>query len=123
MPWNNRTGDGTNAVYMSELFNIPFETLISANKGNSDMLKDFCILRDKDGNAIDVEGNIISDGSSYVNETLLAKMSINSYYQESMSYLGVNAYSTDVNYEAMQHVMTQVTNWRDSTAGTRSLPI
>lgn len=116
MPWNNRTGDGTNAVYMSELFNIPFDTLISANKGNSDMLKDFCILRDKQGNAIDVDGNQITD-ANYVNETMLAKMSLNSFYQESMSLLGVNAYSTDVNYEAMQHVMTQITNWRDSTAG------
>ena len=117
MAWGNRTGDGTNAVYMSELFNIPLDTLISANKGNSDMLKDFCILRDTDGNAIDEEGNIIADGESYVNDTAIAKLSINSYYQEAMSLLGVNAYSTDVNYEAMQHVMTQVTNWRDSTAG------
>lgn len=117
MAWNNRTGDGTNAVYMSELFNIPFETLVSANKGNSDMLKDFCILRDKDGNAIDVKGKKISDGSSYVNETMLAKMSINSYYQEAMSFLGVNAYSTDVNYESMQDVMEQINMWRDSTAG------
>lgn len=117
MPWNNRTGDGTNAVYMSELFNIPFETLVSANKGNSSLLKDFCILRDKDGNAIDTEGNIISDGADYVNETAIAKMSINSYYQEAMSFLGVNAYSTDTNYNAMQHVMIQITNWRDSTAG------
>ena len=117
MAWNNRTGDGTNAVYMSELFNIPFETLVSANKGNSSLLKDFCILRDKDGNAIDTEGNIISDGADYVNETAIAKMSINSYYQEAMSFLGVNAYSTDTNYNAMQHVMIQITNWRDSTAG------
>lgn len=117
MPWNNRTGDGTNAVYMSELFNIPFDTLISANKGNSDMLKEKCILRDKEGNFIDAEGNKITDSSKYVNETSLTKMSLNSYYQESMSLLGVNAYSTDVNYEAMQHVMTQISNWRDSTAG------
>ena len=47
----------------------------------------------------------------------MSTLSVNSYYQKAMSTLGIDAYSTDVNYEGMQAVMTQVTNWRDSTGG------
>ncbi len=140
MPWNDRTGDGTNAVYLSELFNIPMETVISDGRANADVYKK-SILRDKEGNPInekgylirsdedgylldaygnqvtDEEGNPTLASDKYVNATAMTKLSINSYYQQSMSYLGINAYSTDVNYEAMQNVMTQIANWRDSTAG------
>ena len=114
--WNDRTGDGTNAVYMSELFNIPMETILSDDKANALVYRD-SILRDKKGNAIDENGDIVTDESKYVYASSMAKLSINSYYQQSMSYLGINAYSTDVNYESMQNVITQVQNWRDSTAG------
>ncbi len=115
MAWGNRTGDGTNAVYMSELFNISQETVISDDKANAAIYKN-SILRDKEGNPIDEDGNAV-DADNYVYATAMSKLSINSYYQESMSYLGINAYSVDVNYEALQNVITQVTNWRDSTAG------
>ena len=112
--WGNRTGDGTNAVYLSELFNISQDTIISDGKANK-LVSDKLILRNMDGNAIDKDGNVITSG--YVHSTAMSTLSINSYYQRAMSTLGIDAYSTDVNYEGMQAIMTQVTNWRDSTAG------
>jgi flagellar hook-associated protein 1 FlgK len=115
MAWGNRTGDGTNAVYMSELFNISMETIISDNKANAEVYKN-ALLRNKAGEFIDDDGNVVSEDKAK-HATAMSKLSINAYYQQSMSYLGVNSYSVDVNYEAIQNVMTQVQNWRDSTAG------
>ena len=111
--WGLRTGDGTNAVYMSELFNISQETIINDGKANALISKNL-ILRDLNGNPIGTDGKSTTD---YVYATAMNTLSINSYYQKSMSTLGIDAYSTDVNYEGMQAVMTQVTNWRDSMAG------
>ena len=113
--WSDRTGDGTNAVYMSELFNIPMETILSDGKANAEVYAK-SLLRDKRGNLIDKEGNRVDEANA-VYATSMSKLSINSFYQNSMSYMGINAYSTDVNYEALQNVITQVQNWRDSTAG------
>ena len=108
--WGDRTGDGTNAVYMSELFNISHDTIISDGKANA-LLAENYFLRDLDGNLI-----LDSDGNTQL-ATSTSRLSINSYYQKAVSTLGIDAYSTDVNYEATQAIMTQVTNWRDSTAG------
>ena len=114
--WGNRTGDGTNAVYLSELFNISQETIISDGKANALVSKNL-ILRDLDGNAIGVNGKVVTEKEDYVYSTAMSTLGINSYYQKAMSTMGIDAYSTDVNYEAMQAIMTQVTNWRDSMAG------
>lgn len=138
--WGNRTGDGTNAVYLSELFNISQDTIISDGKANA-LISQNMILRDLDGNTIDKEGNRVfvdsedylltgaggtritdADGN-YVHvydryaATSMSTLSVNSYYQKAMSTLGIDAYSTDINYEAVQTIMTQVTNWRDSMSG------
>ncbi len=115
LEWGNRTGDGTNAVYMSELFNISMETILSDGKANADVYKN-SLLRNTDGDYIDDDGNVVDEADA-IYATAMSKLSINSYYQQSMSYLGINAYSVDVNYEAMQNVMTQIDNWRDSMAG------
>ena len=115
MAWNNRTGDGTNAVYMSELFNISMDTVISDDKANAIVYKN-ALLRDKDGNLIDEDGNSVTAANA-VYATPMTKLSINAYYEQSMSYMGINAYSVDVNYEAMQDVITQIQNWRDTMSG------
>ena len=95
---------------MSELFNISHDTILADAKPNKLVSEKF-ILRDLDGNAIlDEEGN-------QQQTTVLTRLSLNAFYQNSMSTLGIDAYSTDTNYEAMQNVMTQVENWRDSTSG------
>ena len=114
--WGNRTGDGTNAVYLSELFNISQDTIIGDGKANALISKNL-VLRDMDGNTITKDGKIVTAEEDYVYSTAMTTLSINSYYQKAMSSMGINAYSTDVNYEAMQAIMTQVTNWRDSMAG------
>ena len=113
MQWGNRTGDGTNAVYLSELFNISQETILSDGKANALISKNL-YLRDLDGNRIAENGKPSTDP---VYGTAMTTLSLNSYYQKAMSTMGIDAYSTDVNYEGMQAIMTQVTNWRDSTAG------
>lgn len=110
MAWNNRTADGTNAVYLSELFNISHQTILSDNKANA-LISEKLILRDLDGNAI-----LDSDGNEQL-ATSITRMSVNAFYQKSMSTLGIDAYSTDVNFEAMDAIMTQVNNWRDSMSG------
>lgn len=132
--WGDRTGDGTNAVYMSELFNIGFDSMVGvddegytltdktqAKAPNAYMLLDKMILRNLRGEAIDEDGNVIDTNSAqpsdYVYETAMTRLSINSFYQKSVSTLGIDAYTVDTNYEAMQAIMTQVTNWRDSTSG------
>ena len=108
--WGTRTGDGTNAVYLSELFNISHDTILSDAKPNKLVSEKF-ILRDLEGNAIpDDEGN-------EQQTTVISRLSFNAYYQNAMSTLGIDAYSTDTNYEALQNVMTQINNWRDSTNG------
>ena len=114
--WGNRTGDGTNAVYLSELFNISQETIIKDGKANSLLMGNY-FLRNKDGKTIDAAGNVTTNPADYVKTTAISNLSLNSFYQKSMSTLGIDAYTVDVNFDASQSVMTQVINWRDSTAG------
>ena len=116
MAWNNRTADGTNAVYLSELFNISQETIISDGKPNA-LISQKMILRDLNGNPIKADGSSATNPADYVYSTATSTLSVNSFYQKSMSTLGIDAYSTDVNYDGLQAIMTQVTNWRDSTSG------
>lgn len=121
--WGNRTGDGTNAVYLSELFNISQDTIIGDGKANALLFSDNVpifakmLLRDLDGNIIKADGTVATDPNDYVYSTALATHSINSFYQKAMSTLGIDAYSTDTNFDGLQAIMTQVTNWRDSTSG------
>ena len=111
MPWNDRTGDGINAVYMSELFNLQFDTITSEEKANADLLREKCIFVDKDGkNILDSDGEI-----QYA--TAITRLSINSFYQRGMAQLGLDANAVDVNYDAMEVILTQISNWRDATAG------
>lgn len=114
--WGNRTGDGTNAVYLSELFNISQETIISDGKPNA-LISKKMILRDLDGNPINAAGTLVAHTADYVYSTAMSTLSINSFYQKSMSTLGIDAYSTDMNYDGMQAIMNQVDSWRDSISG------
>ena len=119
MAWDSRTGDGTNAVYLSELFNINLDTIIYANppSGNTSLIREKCILRDRDGNTVDENGNIVDDPNDYVYATAITRLSINSFYQKAMSQLGLDSHAVDINYDAMEVILTQVSNWRDATAG------
>jgi len=108
--WNNRTGDGTNAVYVSELFNMSFDTIVSAGRSNAAIIQKYT-LKDADGNEVlDANGN-----KTYI--TSLGKNSLNSYYQEAMTAISVEASSLDTTIEQHDIIMTQIENLRDSTSG------
>lgn len=95
--WGSRTADGTNAVYVSELFNMNFSSIISEGRASVAAL------------------------SKYVGEyntlNALGGLSINSYYAAAMSELGVASNAMDKNIEQQEIIMTQIQNWRDSTNG------
>jgi len=108
--WNNRTGDGTNAVYVSELFNMSFDTIVSAGRSNAAIIQKYT-LKDANGNEVlDANGN-----KTYI--TSLGKNSLNSYYQEAMTAISVEASSLDTTIEQHDIIMTQIENLRDSTSG------
>ena len=108
--WGNRTGDGTNAVYISELFNISYEDITSQGRANAAIIQK-CRLQD-------ASGNVLSNyDGTYPYSTAIAKSSINSYYEKAMTQIGVDAQSIDNTILQHEVVMVQIENWRDSVAG------
>lgn len=108
--WGNRTGDGTNAVYISELFNMSFNDIVKGGRANAAIIQNYT-LKDKYGNVIkDDDGNDV-----YITPTGLDSM--NAYYQKAMTQIGVEARSIDNTILQHQVIMTQIENWRDSVAG------
>ena len=94
--WNDRTGDGTNAVFLSELFNMPYETITAVGRSNS-----FIINRYQNLDGINSLGG----------------KSINNYYISMATRLAVEAADGDTRIEQQEAVVTQAKNWRDSTMG------
>ncbi len=110
MEWSDRTGDGTNAVYMSELFNIHTNTIIETGRANAAIMKLYT-LKDADGNEV-----LDSDGNpTYINAA--GNLGLNGYYQACMTQLGVDSRSNDTKIGEQDAIMTQIQNWRDSTSG------
>ena len=95
--WGERTGDGTNAVYISELFNMSYDNILSGGRANVAAISKYA--------------------SSQSTLTALGGISLNAYYKAEMSKLGVDAAAVDVIIEQQDLVMNQIQNWRDSTAG------
>ena len=96
--WGERTGDGTNAVYLSELFNLSRETIMTAGRSNA-----FFVNR-------------------YANEykeqlNSIGGQSINSFYISKVTQLAVDASSVDTRIEQQDSIMTQIQNWRSSANG------
>ena len=94
--WNERTGDGTNAVFLSELFNMSRETILTAGRSNA--------------HAINKYGNFDTVNS-------IGGQSINSFYISTATSLAVEANSIDTRVGQQESVMTQVQNWRDAASG------
>ena len=108
--WGDRTGDGTNAVYISELFNMSFNDIVSKGRANAAIIQKYT-LKDEDGVAVqDSEGK-------YTYITPLGLDSLNAYYQKSMTKIAVEAESVDVTILQHEVIMTQIENWRDSVSG------
>lgn len=89
----NGSGDGTNAVNVKNLFN-----LASKDVSTSATVR-------YNGTEIDMTTRSIYD------------ISVNAYYQSSMSQLGTDANSVDKKESAQDDLITQIVNWRSSTSG------
>lgn len=87
--WVNGTGDGTMAVELSKLFNIDQAT--TANP----------------------RGSLNPRGTTRPVSTI----SINQYYNGMMSKLGANAENIDKTMKQQDDLMTQISQWRQSTSG------
>ena len=95
--WNERTGDGTNAVFMSELFNMTCENITISGRSNG-----FIINRYAD---------------TFKSLNPIGGQSINEFYVAMGTRLGVEASSIDTLVTQQDVVMTQAQNWRDATSG------
>ena len=108
--WGNRTGDGTNAIYISELFNMSFNDIVKKGRSNAAIIQKYT-LKDLNGNQVqDSEGKF-----TYI--TPLGYESVNTYYQKAMTQIGVDAESVDNTVNQHEVIMTQIKNWRDSISG------
>nr|WP_314807193.1 flagellar hook-associated protein FlgK [uncultured Selenomonas sp.] len=87
--WVNGTGDGTMAVELSKLFNIDQAT--TANP----------------------RGSLNPRGTTRAVSTI----SINQYYNGMMSKLGADAENIDKTMKQQDDLMTQISQWRQSTSG------
>ena len=119
------TADGRNAVLLSDLFNTSGAEHTGYVK-EEDITKYEKLLNLKstlsDGNMLD--GLRISD--LYTQKNLdgtkeltraIRDVSLNAFYNSTMSRLGVDAETVDVKLETQDTVMTQIRNWRDSEQG------
>ena len=88
----NGTGDGANAVMLGTLFNL-------------DMSK----TPKYDNTATNPAVNEI--------KRAIGTVSLNAYYNHAMTNLGNDAETYDSKVEAQEEIMTQITEWRESTAG------
>ena len=95
--WNERTGDGTNAVFMSELFNMTCENITISGRSNGFIV------------------NRYADTFKALNP--IGGQSINEFYVSMGTRLGVEASSVDTLVSQQDVVMTQAQNWRDATSG------
>ena len=96
--WGERTGDGTNAVFLSELFNLSRETILTAGRSNAFFVNRY---------ATDFKDQLNSIGGQ----------SINSYYISEVTQLAVDVASVDTRIEQQDSIMTQIENWRSASSG------
>ncbi len=95
--WGGRTADGTNAVYMSELFNMSYDNIISAGRANVNVISKYATTQ----NTVNAIGGL----------------GLNAYYKSEMTKLSVAAQAMDTNVSEQALIMDQIQNWRDATNG------
>lgn len=105
-------GDGTNAVYLSELFNLSYDTIVDTGRINSVILQRYA---EENEDLIEKYGE--DDPLSYRFMTALGKSCINDYYLTVMTDLAVDANTMDNKIEQQEALMVQIQNWRDSASG------
>ena len=101
--WGERTGDGNNAVYISELFNMSRDTILTAGRANAHIVNKY--------------GGTRYSGGNYATINSIGGQSINSFYNSTATQLAIDASSVDTRIGQQDSIMTQVQNWRDATAG------
>ena len=103
--WGARTADGTNAVYLSELFNMSYDNIVSAGRSNVHAMSKYA--------------------ETFKTVTAIGGLSLNGYYKSEMTKLSVAAQAMDTNVSEQALIMDQIQNWRDATAGvgTKNLQI
>lgn len=128
--WGSRTGDGTNAVYLSELFNMNYDNITTAGQANVLAIKANTIVAKTANSYID-PGNrdkiykadmanelvIYDNGGEFGRYSALGNESLNAYYKSFVTRLGVEASSVDTVIEEQGAIMTQIQDWRDSQSG------
>ena len=92
----NGSGDGTNAVNLSHLFNIDLSNIVTT---------------------ADIRFNSVDVPVTKEENRSIGKISLNAFYNSVMSDLGTNAKSIDTKESAQDDLMTQIINWRSSTSG------
>lgn len=101
VPTVNGSGDGTNAVNLSHLFNIDLSNItITATINYTSQnvpSKDIPVTKEENRPT--------------------GKISLNAFYNSVMSDLGTNAKSIDTKESAQDDLITQIVNWRSSTSG------
>lgn len=105
-------GDGTNAVYISELFNKSYSEIVEAGRSNALVMKDTMnYIKEVYGGNEGLYNEIAIKLNSF------AGVHINDFYTISMTDLAINARVMDNNVEQQSNIMTQIQNWRDSVSG------
>lgn len=105
-------GDGTNAVYLSELFNLSYDTIVDTGRVNAVILQRYA-----QANAAKIEKYGEDNPYSYRFMTALGKSCINDSYVTAMTDLSVDANTMDNKIEQQEALMVQIQNWRDSASG------
>lgn len=100
--------DGTNAVYISELFNMSYETVVETGRSNAVVMK----------HTMDYIKSQYGDSTKYAEIfNSLAGASFNDFYSDEMTVLAIDARAMDANVEQQEKIMVQIQNWRDSVSG------
>lgn len=95
--WGSRTADGTNAVYLSELFNMSYDNIVSAGRSNVKAISKY----------VETQKSINAIGG----------LGLNAYYKSEITKLSVAAKAMDTSVSEQALIMDQIQNWRDATAG------
>ena len=104
------SGDGTNAVNLSSLFNLD-----ASNVTNTAKLS----ITYNSTEEVKLDDTIrgMLNGTEYGAKNSVGKVSLNAYYNSAMSQLGTDARSVDTKESAQEDLITQIVNWRSSTSG------
>ena len=97
----NSTADGQNAVLLSSLINM--------SQDNYELYENAALRRVDDN---DPDAGYITGA-----DRPIGTLSMNNFYNKSMSRLGSDSQSIDTKAEAQDEVVSQIVNWRSSTSG------